>query len=512
MRKEGAMDRINAIYARQSVDKVDSISIESQIDYCKYEIRGEPYKEYKDKGYSGKNTDRPQFQEMLDAIRNGEIKRVVCYKLDRISRSILDFANMMEEFQTHGVEFVSCTEKFDTSTPMGRAMLNICIVFAQLERETIQQRVIDAYNSRSRKGFYMGGRVPYGYKLEPYMIDGKKTSRYVIEPEEAKIVRLIYSLYAEPQISYGDIVKYLIEHNIHNDRLPEGCWDKARIADMMKNPIYVKADFDVYSFFKAQGAELHNNPEDFIGTNGCYLYADKDGKRKTVCLEKHHIVLAPHEGIVSSDLWLRARVKCLGNKQVARPLKAKNTWLAGKIKCGKCGYALTVRKAKTRIGRYFICSRHMQTDIGCEGVGGLNASEIESLILDAMKDKLRQFETLSSTQKAVENPHIAELNIRIMQIKSEIDSLIDKLAMADEVLTEYIRKRVSELDAKKKQLQADLRQLDPLKNGNKCNVTEITDYMSNWEELTIEDKMSVVDVLISAIHATESDIEIAWKF
>lgn len=90
---------------------------------------------------------------MMNDIRAGKIKRVIVYKLDRISRSILDFANMMEVFQEYHVEFVSSTEKFDTSTPIGRAMLNICIVFAQLERETIQKRVTDAYYARNKRGF-----------------------------------------------------------------------------------------------------------------------------------------------------------------------------------------------------------------------------------------------------------------------------------------------------------------------------------------------------------------------
>ena len=133
-------NRIDAIYARQSVDKKDSISIESQIEFCKYELKGGNCKEYTDKGYSGKNTDRPLGRD----IKRGVIAKVIVYKLDRISRSILDFANMMELFQQYNVEFVSSTEKFDTSTPMGRAMLNICIVFAQLERETIQKRVSGA--------------------------------------------------------------------------------------------------------------------------------------------------------------------------------------------------------------------------------------------------------------------------------------------------------------------------------------------------------------------------------
>ena len=160
------MNRINAIYARQSVDRADSISIESQIEFCKYELKGGSFREYKDRGYSGKNTTRPQLQQLLADIRRGEVEKVIVYKLDRISRSILDFSNMMELFQQYQVEFVSSTEKFDTSTPMGRAMLNICIVFAQLERETIQKRVCDAYYSRSQKGFHMGGKPPYGYRLE----------------------------------------------------------------------------------------------------------------------------------------------------------------------------------------------------------------------------------------------------------------------------------------------------------------------------------------------------------
>ena len=99
------------------------------------------------------------------------------YKLDRISRSILDFANMMELFQQYNVEFVSSTEKFDTSIPMGRAMLNICIVFAQLERETIQKRVTDAYYSRSQRGFKMGGKAPYGFHTEPIKMDGINTKK-----------------------------------------------------------------------------------------------------------------------------------------------------------------------------------------------------------------------------------------------------------------------------------------------------------------------------------------------
>lgn len=206
--------REDAIYGRQSVDRKDSISIESQIEFCKYELRGGNFRKYTDKGYSGKNTDRPKFQEMMADIRRGLIKRVVVYKLDRISRSILDFATMMETFQEYNVEFVSSTEKFDTSTPMGRAMLNICIVFAQLERETIQKRVTDAYYSRCQHGFHMSGAAPYGFQLEPTTIEGIRTKMMKPDPETANIAKLMFEMYSQPGISFGDIARYFADEGI----------------------------------------------------------------------------------------------------------------------------------------------------------------------------------------------------------------------------------------------------------------------------------------------------------
>ena len=166
------------IYARQSVDKDDRISIESQIELCLREVGNNPYRVFRDKGYSGKNTERPDFQDMMAAVRAGGARRIIVYRLDRIRRSDLDFANGICELQKYCLLFVSITERFDTSTPIGKAMLMIVMVFAQLERETIQQRVMDAYRSRSRKGFYMGGRVPYGFELEYTVMEGIKTCMY----------------------------------------------------------------------------------------------------------------------------------------------------------------------------------------------------------------------------------------------------------------------------------------------------------------------------------------------
>lgn len=504
------MERQDVIYARQSIDKADSISIESQIEFCAYETRGREYKVFYDKGYSGKNTDRPQFREMIEAVRRGEISRVICYKLDRISRSILDFATMMEEFQQNGVEFVSCTEKFDTSTPMGRAMLNICIVFAQLERETIQQRVTDAYISRSRKGFYMGGRIPYGYRLEPYYIDGKKTARYVADPQEAEIVRLIYSMYAEPNTSYGDISRYLRDNNISNSRNKNGCWDRSRIAELIKNPIYVKADLNIYNFFKSQNSELHNSADDYIGTNGIYLYSDKNADRKTLCLQGQHIVIAPHEGIVSSDIWIRAREKCFKNRQVAKPQKGKNTWLVGKIKCGKCGYAMTIRKSSSADRRYFLCSHRMQSH-DCEGVGGIRADELESKVFDSIKKYLEPLLSGCCGKIREENPKRKKIRSRLDETEREIDALMKKLASADDVLTNYINLRVNALDSKRQLLIKELKGAENSDTPEVLDKNKLKEFVDNWEEISFEEKKMVADALITVVKVTESNTKILWK-
>ena len=294
------MSLYDAIYARQSVDRIDSISTESQIEFCKKEVIGQDFKVYTDKGYSGKNIDRPAFKELLRDIEMGKINRVIVYRLDRISRSVLDFANLIEVFQRNRVDFVSTMEKFDTRTPIGKAMLMIVMIFAQLERETIQQRVIDAYSSRSKRGFYMGGRVPFGFELKETLIDGIRTKMYEPIESEAGIVRLIFSIYSEPQASLGDVMRYLETHGIK--KRDGKLFNRSRLRDLIINPVYVKADYKLYDFFKAQGADIANNYEDFIGTNGAYLYSGDNKKRKTVSLAGHTLVIAPHAGLIESEI------------------------------------------------------------------------------------------------------------------------------------------------------------------------------------------------------------------
>ena len=369
--------REDCIYARQSVDRKDSISIESQIDFCKYELKGGSCRVFKDKGYSGKNTDRPEFQKLLGEIRKGKVRRVIVYKLDRISRSILDFATMMELFQEYDVEFVSSTEKFDTSTPMGRAMLNICIVFAQLERETIQKRVTDAYYSRCLKGFHMSGQAPYGYQLEPTVVEGIRTKKMVADPIAADHVRLMFEMYAEPETSFGDITRYFEEQGI---KIYEKSMVRSFLSQLLRNPVYAQADLELYEFFKSQGAAIVNDASDFVGTNGCYLYQGRDVKEdKDRCLKDQILVIAPHEALIPSDTWLKCRKKLMANTTFQQGRKPKNTWLAGKIKCGHCGYALKATHVPNSTG-YFRCTKQTENK-GCLFYTSVDGCMIFSVVL-----------------------------------------------------------------------------------------------------------------------------------
>ena len=498
--------REDAIYGRQSVDRKDSISIESQIEFCKYELRGGNFRKYTDKGYSGKNTDRPKFQEMMADIRRGLIKRVVVYKLDRISRSILDFATMMETFQEYNVEFVSSTEKFDTSTPMGRAMLNICIVFAQLERETIQKRVTDAYYSRCQHGFHMSGAAPYGFQLEPTTIEGIRTKMMKPDPETADIAKLMFEMYSQPGTSFGDIARYFADEGIliYGKEMKRGF-----ISQLLRNPIYAQADLDMYEFFKSQGTVVVNEATDFAGTNGCYYY---QGKGNTEDKHKHlqgqTLVLAPHEGFIPSELWLKCRKKLLASHTYQPARKARNTWMAGKIKCGKCGYALMSAHSNGIL--YMRCTVHADSK-ACPGCGCVKLHELEAVVYGAMVKKLKDFKTLTGRKKAAKiSPKLAAKRLELAQVESEIEKLLDTLTGASPVLLSYANSKIEELDARRQSIANEIAKLSadavPMEK-----MESISGYLDDWENVSFEDKRQVVDALIAVIRATNEKVEIEWK-
>ena len=144
---------------------------------------------YDDGGYTGANTDRPALKKLIEDIKIGKINCVVVYKVDRLSRSLIDFVQLLELFEQNKVTFVSVTQQFSTNTSMGRLTLNILLSFAQFEREIISERTKDKMASARKKGKWLGGTPALGYDID------KNLKKLVINPKEAEIVRIIYDLY-----------------------------------------------------------------------------------------------------------------------------------------------------------------------------------------------------------------------------------------------------------------------------------------------------------------------------
>lgn len=495
---------MNAIYARQSVERADSISVPSQIEFCLRELGDREYRVYSDRGFSGKNTDRPAFAAMMADVRCGLIRRVVVYKLDRISRSILDFSSMMETFEQYGVEFISTVEKFDTASPMGRAMLNICIVFAQLERETIQKRVADAYYSRSRKGLYMGGRVPFGFRLVPYTVNGTHTSKYEAVPDEAEQVSLIYTRYADPACSYADIASFLARNGLTKRG---ASWSRASLAALLKNPIYVRADLNVYRYFRDRDIMIVNPPEDFIGENGCYLYQSSEaGAKKDADPQKGYLVLAPHAGIVPAELWLKCRSKCADRPRFRPAQKAENTWLAGKIKCALCGCAL-IDKHYAPSHRYLFCSGKMQRK-GCPGPGTLYSDEVEDLVCGEIRSRLCLIGQLTSPQADPLDSDLPQLNLALIKVQDEISTLMSRLSASEYAVFQYVSHRITALDEKKRDLTDAIARISRKSERS----SPMLDPLSvPWTSLSFPDKRRVCDLLISSIHVTAQEVTIRWR-
>ena len=213
-----------AIYTRVSTDnqvEVEFNSCEAQEEKIKSFINSQENmiisKIYSDPGFTGGNLDRPALQELFEDIKENKINLVISYKIDRLTRSPKDFYQLIELFDQYGVDFLSVSERFDTSTPSGRLLRNIMLTFAQFERELASERTRDKMLQRHQKGMWNGGTVPFGYKSE--------NKKLAINENEAKIVRSIYENY---------LAEYPIAKITKETKL-----SKTRIYTLLRNPVYV---------------------------------------------------------------------------------------------------------------------------------------------------------------------------------------------------------------------------------------------------------------------------------
>lgn len=307
-----------AIYSRKSAFTGRGESIENQVELCKEHCQRQfglldeelTFLIYEDEGFSGSNIQRPQFQQLLADMEEGRFQALACYRLDRISRSVSDFSALLERLTEKGVALISVREKFDTSTPMGRAMIHISSVFAELERETIAQRVRDNKYKLYHKGSWQGGTPPTGYdvvRVQQKDENGDKRMHYILKvnDEQAKFVRLVYEQYLKLG-SLAQLETYLQKKmsSGQNKR------SKASLRQILRNPVYAENTVWVYDYLSSKGADMANGREEYTGKHGILGYAKTVTRGTKHSLRERNkpsewiITIGSHRGIVPGNIWV----------------------------------------------------------------------------------------------------------------------------------------------------------------------------------------------------------------
>lgn len=305
---------------------------------------------YDDGGFTGGNMERPALQRLLAAIESGKVDSVVVYKVDRLSRSLLDFAKMVETFDKHQVSFVSVTQLINTSTSMGRLMLNVLLSFAQFEREIISERTRDKIAAARRRGKWSGGMPLFGYNVDP------QGSKLIVNEDEAARVRTIFELYLAHQ-SLLAVVAELDERGWHNKR-----WTTRKGIERGGK-----------RFTKTS---LHK-----LLTNVTYI-----GKIRY----KDEVHNGEQEAIVSTEVWQRVQSLLSRNRRTGGAAVRNNfaALLKGILRCIPCGCAMSPShstKNGTKRYRYYVCTSAQKRGWHSCPSKSIPAGEIERFVVDQIK-------------------------------------------------------------------------------------------------------------------------------
>lgn len=421
------------LYARKSVERENSISCETQLEYCKSVIRPDERDEeiitFVDNGFSGGNINRDGFQEMMKMVRQNKVSKVIVYRLDRISRSLSDFVTILQEFKAHHVEFVSSQESFDTSSPYGELIVKILMVFAEFERTSAINRVTQAYAHRSDMGFYMGGRKPYGFELIPAVIHNVKTKKLNPIPSETEQVKYIFAAYSQENISLRGLLTLLVEEN----RKPsdESTWSTSKLSTLLKNPIYVKANSDVYDYYEQHGVRIITDVSLFTGEYGAQLYGHTKHNQDAPDWSDMKLVLLTHSGIIDPDIWLKCQKKLEKNKRTGKTISNHTSWLSGMVICEKCGHTMTTIKGKAnkegKMRRYFNCTGRSHEKI-CTGKSvTIYANDLEKLVYDCIFQKLSGLKETGHTTTNSSTAEMNELKLKLKMIEQAEKQLLDTI-------------------------------------------------------------------------------------
>jgi site-specific DNA recombinase len=338
--------------------------------------------QYNDGGYSGGNLERPALQRLLQDIKDGKIDCIVVYKIDRLTRSLLDFSKIIELLDEYKCSFVAVTQSFNTSNSMGRLMLNVLLSFAQYERELTSERIRDKFEASCKLGMWMGGCPPLGY--DP------KNRELLINDKEAKIIKQIYQSFLET------------ESVTETARTMNNLGHKTKTWTSEKGRIYQGV-----AFSKKAIRHILQNP----------IYAGN-------ILHKDNVYKGKHKAIIEPDLWNKTQT--IFKTRDARVLRSSTRissppLLKGILTCGCCGANMTPSYCMKKNGtkyRYYTCSSKLRSTTEKCAIKTISAAEVEGLVAAQVFKLLKQPEVVTH---AIASSSKAENFEDLQVIKSLVD-------------------------------------------------------------------------------------------
>lgn len=522
--KKGGIFIKIAIYSRKSKASDVGESIENQIIMCKeYALKllncnDSDFLIYEDEGFSGGNVKRPNFQRMLMDAKNAKFEILICYRLDRVSRNTGDFSTLINNLESYNISFVSIKEQFDTTTPMGKAMMYIASVFAQLERDTIAERIRDNLKQLAKTGRYLGGVVPLGFESKRIDLmdcngDLRNLSKLIEIPEEIETVKLLYRKYIELD-SLTKVVTYACQNDIKSKL--NSRFNIQSLKYILTNTVYVTSNLDVYNYLKNNNFDMCGNIEEY---NGCALMTSNRYKMigdKRVKNTKSKLVVAPalHFGVIDSFAWLKVQENLKKNESRSfRKVRNGTALLVGLLKCGMCGDYM-----RPRIGRidkngdlkfYYMCqTKEISKKTKCS-VKNINGNELDLRILkevlnfykddfcldkDILKNIFNEKDTLLK--------EISKLTKKILINENSVKTLIENLEKStSELTTNLIFERIKKLEDENLNIQSKILIIES--ESSTENYDFIQDIVINFKSAVlysdVSDKRKFIKSIITQI-------------
>lgn len=414
-----------AIYTRKSTEEnlnLDFNSLDAQREAAEAYIKSQQSvgwtcldDRYDDGGFSGGNIDRPAFQRLMADVEDGKVDCIVVYKIDRLSRSLMDFARIMESLEQHGVSLVSVTQQFNTTTSMGRLTLNILLSFAQFEREIISERTRDKIAMARRKGKWTGGPPVLGYDRQR---DNRGT-RIVVNKKEAERVRAIYQMYLDE----GSLLPTI--------RSLRSLGWKTKRYETATGQCRGGADFDKSALQK-------------VLTNVVYM-----GK----VTYKDEIHEGEHEAIVDEDLFARVQGLLRRNRNSGgtHSRNKHGAMLKGLVRCKACGCAMSHHFATrgNKRYRYYVCINAQKNGWDNCPAPSLPAHQLEQFVIDQIKTLGRDpriiEDSLQATQEHLQHDvddlkrQRGEIEMAIKNLGRQVGAIASRAGFDDEATRELSR-------------------------------------------------------------------------